>query len=148
MIAYSLLSVVPEVFEDVPVCLEVQIAGPVDSGKARRCEGYQGFCFNPSDDAPEARRGVCVCVCVCVCVWNFSREVKLVPALPWQYSGNIRIYSVELLLHLVFRMSICLFFLCLLEKFYPYCSTFLAGGQSSLMLLCPTKLCIKEGSQG
>ena len=25
---------------------------------------------------------------------------------------------------------------------------FIAGGQSSLMLLCPTKLCIKEGSQG
>ena len=25
----------------------------------------------------------------CVCVWNFSREVKLVPALPWQYFGNI-----------------------------------------------------------
>ena len=44
---------------------------------------------------------------VCVCVWNFSREVKLVPALPWQYFGNIWIYSVELLLHLVFRMSIC-----------------------------------------
>ena len=21
-----------------------------------------------------------LCVCVCVCVWNFSREVKLVPA--------------------------------------------------------------------
>ena len=29
------------------------------------------------------------CVCVCVCVWNFSREVKLVSALPWQYFGNI-----------------------------------------------------------
>ena len=37
----------------------------------------------------------------CVCVWNFSREVKLVPALPWQYFGTIWIYSVELLLHLV-----------------------------------------------
>ena len=51
-----------------------------------------------------------------VCVWNFSREVKLVPALPWQYFGNIWIYSVELLLPLVFRMSICLFFLVLAEK--------------------------------
>ena len=39
--------------------MEVQIAGPVDSGKARGCESYQGFGFNPSDDAPEARRGVC-----------------------------------------------------------------------------------------
>ena len=67
---------------------------------------------------------------LCVCVWNFSREVKLVPALPWQYFGNIWIYSVELLLPLVFRMSICLFFLCLLEKFYPFCSTISAGGWS------------------
>ena len=70
MIAYSLLSVVPEVFEDVPVCLEVQIAGPVDSGKARGCEGYQGFCFNPSDDAPEARRGVCVIFIIYVKQWG------------------------------------------------------------------------------
>lgn len=49
----------PEVLEDAQVCLEVQIAGPLDSGKARGCESYQGFGFNPSDDAPEARRGVC-----------------------------------------------------------------------------------------
>ena len=41
-----------------------------------------------------------------------------------------------------------LIFLCLLKQFDPFCSTILAGGQSSLMLLCPTKLCIKEGSQG
>ena len=39
--------------------MKVQIAGSVDSGKARGCESYQGFGFNPSDDAPEARRGMC-----------------------------------------------------------------------------------------
>ena len=90
---------------------------------------------------------VCVCVCVCVCVWNFSREVKLVPALPWQYFGNIWIYSVELLLHLVFRMSICLFSLCLLKKFYPYCSTILAGGTGPLWIPVPTKLFHNGGSE-
>ena len=74
-----------------------------------------------------------------VCVWNFSREVKLVSALPWQYFGNIWIYSEELLLPLVFRMSICLFFLCLLKKLYPFCSTILAGGASSSFSLAPTK---------
>ena len=57
-----------------------------------------------------------VCVCVCVCVWNFSREVKLVPELPWHYFGSILTYSVELLSHLVFRMSIRFLFLCLLKK--------------------------------
>ena len=29
--------------------------------------------------------GMCVCVGVCVCVWNFSREVKLVPTSPALY---------------------------------------------------------------
>ena len=52
------------------------------------------------------------CVCVCVCVWNFSREVKLVPELPWHYFGSISTYSVELLSHLVFCMSIWFFCSC------------------------------------
>ena len=40
--------------------------------------GLRRIIWNPAVD-----------VSVCVCVWNFSREVKLVPALPWQYFGNI-----------------------------------------------------------
>ena len=81
------------------------------------------------------------CVCVCVCVWvELLKRSKTCTSITWQYVGNIWIYSLELLLHLVFRMSICLFFLCLLKKIYPHCSTILAGGQGLQWWPCLTKL--------
>ena len=86
---------------------------------------------------------------VCVCVCNFSREVKLVPELPWHYFGSISTYSVELLSHLVFRMSICFLFfvLVLAGKEFPYCNTILAGGTGPLWIPVPTKLFHNGGSE-
>ena len=83
----------------------------------------------------------------CVCVWNFSREVKLVPELPWHYFGSISTYSVEPLSHLVFRMSNCFFVLVLADKEFPYCNTILAGGTGPLWIPVPTKLFHNGGSE-
>ena len=70
-------------------------------------------------------------VCVCVDLLKRSKTYTLAS-----------IYLSMLLLGVFIttqRHSSSLLFLFGLKK---------AGGQSSLMLLCPTKLCIKEGSQG
>ena len=89
----------------------------------------------------------CVCVCVCVCVELLKRSktcTRITLALFWQYINLFRgadLTSGFPHVHLFFVLVLA-------EKEFPYCNTILAGGQSSLMLLCPTKLCIKEGSQG
>ena len=91
--------------------------------------------------------GVCVCVCVCVCVELLKRSktcTSITLALFWQYINLFRgvaLTSGILHVHLFFVLVLA-------GKEFPYFNTILAGGQSSLMLLCPTKLCIKEGSQG
>ena len=63
-------------------------------------------------------------VCVCVCVWNFSREVKLVPALPWQY---LAIYE-----SIPWSCSYIWFFACPFVNFLVLAETVLAGGPGPL----------------
>ena len=65
-----------------------------------------------------------ICVCVCVCVWNFSREVKLVPALPWQY---LAIYE-----SIPWSCSYIWFFACPFVNFLVLAETVLAGGPGPL----------------
>ena len=90
-------------------------------------------------------QSVCVCVCVCVELLKRSKTcTSITLAIFWQYMNLFRGAALTS----GFSHVHLLIFLCLLKQFDPFCSTILAGGQSSLMLLCPTKLCIKEGSQG
>ena len=72
----------------------------------------------------------CVCVCVCVCVELLKRSktcTSITLAIFWQYMNLFRGAALTS----GFPHVHLLIFLCLLEKFYPYCSTFLAGGKAS-----------------
>ena len=55
---------------------------------------------------------VCVCVsvceCVCVCVWNFSREVKLVPLLQMQGIFYFILLEFSLMIGGGMNLSFCL----------------------------------------